>query len=254
VLFEVDRLTSNKREKVFTTDRTNTFLRLGYQIGTPDDGRSNAIVGESRSRVERLFSAYRKIGPRGFGLTGALTWSFDDLGGDFSYLRAELEGLKRWPGERERFVITRMHAGSFLDREMVRPDEPDPRDRYSIPLDELFRLDGRENLKGLDERRHGTEEIHATVEWFLPWFTDDSRQALKATWEAWYWVAYAGVGNAGFDREIFSAWQDYVPDVGFGFESSFRVGRYVFFLAGVAAHALGDEGGFKGRLTLKSSR
>ncbi len=254
LLLEVDRLTSNKDEKFFTTDRTNTFLRLGYQIGTPDDGRSNAIVGESRSRIERLFSAYRKIGLRGFGLTGALTWSFDDLGGDFSYLRAEIEGLKRWPGRRERFAITRLHAGTFLQREMVRPEEPDARDRYSIPLDELFRLDGRENLKGLDERRHGTDEIHATIEWFLPWFTDDSRAAFKASWETWYWVAYSGIGNVGFDREIFSSWDDYVPDVGFGFESSFRVGQHVFFLAGAGAHALDEDGGFKGRLTLKSSR
>src|SRR5690606_37217887 len=157
LLGEVDNLTSNKEELVYSTDRTNTFVRVGYQIGTPDDSRSNAIVGESRSRVERLFSGYRKIGPRGFGLTGALTWSFDDLGGDFDYLRAELEGLKRLPGRRERFSIVRLHAGSFLAAEVVRPEAEKPHDRYAIPLRELFRLDGREELKGLDERRYGTE-------------------------------------------------------------------------------------------------
>ena len=252
-LAEADRLTSNKREQLFSTDQTNTFVRLGYQIGTPDDSRSNAIVGESRSRVERLFSAYRNIGPGGFGLTGALTWSFDDLGGDFRYLRLEVEGLKRWQGRRGRFAITRLHLGAFPASDVIRPEEPDPEDRLSIPLDELFRLDGRERLKGLDDEMYGTEEVHATLEWFIPWFTDGDRQALKARWENWYWVAYAGVGNIGFEDAIFSEWKDYIPDVGFGFESSFRVSRYTFFLSAVAAHALDDRGGFNGRLTLKSS-
>jgi hypothetical protein len=252
-LAEADRLTSNKREQLFSTDQTNTFVKLGYQIGTPDDSRSNAIVGESRSRVERLFSAYRNIGPGGFGLTGALTWSFDDLGGDFRYLRLEVEGLKRWQGRRGRFAITRLHLGAFPASDVVRPDEPDPEDRLSIPLDELFRLDGRERLKGLDDEIYGTEEIHATLEWFIPWFTEGDRQALKARWENWYWVAYAGVGNIGFESAIFSEWKDYVPDLGFGFESSFRVGRYTFFLSAVAAHALDDRGGLNGRVTLKSS-
>ncbi|KAB2961980.1 MAG: hypothetical protein F9K16_10330 [Thermoanaerobaculia bacterium] len=252
-LAEVDRLTSNKEEQVFSTDRTNTFVRVGYQIGTPDDSRSNAIVGESRSRVERLFSAYRNIGPGGFGLTGALTWSFDDLGGEFSYLRLETEGLKRWQGRSGRFAITRLHLGAFPASDTVRPEEPDPEDRLSVPLDELFRLDGRERLKGLDEELYGTDEIHATVEWFLPWFTDGDRLALRARWENWYWVAYAGAGNVGFEGSVFTDWGDYVADVGVGFESSFRVGRYVFFLSALAAHALDDRGGFKGRLTLKSS-
>lgn len=254
LLGEVDGLTSNKEEQVFSTDRTNTFLRVGYQIGTPDDSRSNAIVGESRSRVERLFSAYRKIGPEGFGLTGALTWSFRALSSDFSYLRAEVEGLKRWQGRNEHFVITRLHAGSFLDEEIVRPEEPDPRDRVSIPISELFRLDGRENLKGLDGTRYGTDEIHATAEWFLPWFTDESRRALRADWETWYWIAYGGVGNSGFDHDIFTATGDYIFDLGFGFESGFRVRGYSFFVAGILAHALDEEGGYRARLTLKSSR
>jgi hypothetical protein len=253
LLAEVDRLTSNKLEQLFSTNRTNTFLRFGYQIGTPDDSRSNAIVGESRSRVERLFSAYRKIGPGGFGLTGALTWSFDQLGGDFRYLRLEVEGLKRWRERRGRFMITRLHLGSFPEAEVVRPGEQDPRDRVAVPLDELFRLDGREGLKGLDEKRYGTEEIHATLEWFLPWFTDEDRRALGVRWDNWYWIAYAGVGNAGFDRQIFSNWGDYVPDVGIGFENSFRIGRYQFFLAGVVARALDPQGGLRARLTLRSS-
>lgn len=254
LLGEVDNLTSNKDELVYSTDRTNTFVRVGYQIGTPDDSRSNAIVGESRSRVERLFSGYRKIGPSGFGLTGALTWSFDDLGGDFDYLRAELEGLKRLPGRGERFAIVRLHAGSFLSAAVVRPEEEKPHDRYAIPLQELFRLDGREELKGLDERRYGTEELHATFEWFLPWFTEADRKALKGSWETWYWVLYAGAGTVGYSSATFSDWDEYVPDVGFGFESAVRFGRHVFFISAVAAHALDEGGDLKTSLSIKSSR
>ena len=43
--------------------KTDTFIRLGYQLGTPDEGRSSAIAGETRARTERLFSAFREFGP-----------------------------------------------------------------------------------------------------------------------------------------------------------------------------------------------
>ncbi len=254
LLGEVDNLTSNKEEQAFSTDRTNTFVRIGYQIGTPDDSRSNAIVGESRSRVERLFSGYRKIGPDGFGLTGALTWSFDEIGGDFDYLRGELEGLKRLQGRNERFAIARVHLGTFFSADEVRPEEEDPRDRYPIPLREFFRLDGRERLKGVDEDLYGTEEIHATVEWFLPWFTEADRKALKGSWETWYWVLYAGVGTVGYSKDTYTEWSDYIPDIGFGFESAVRFGRHVFFVSAVAAHALDETGALQAKLSIKSSR
>ncbi len=252
-LAEVDRLSSNKIEQLYSTQRTNMFVRVGYQIGTPDDARSNAIVGESRSRIESLFTAHRRIGPSGFGLTGALSYSFDDLGADFSYLRAELEGLKRWSLGGD-FLITRLHVGSFLDSEIVRPTESLPRNRFAIPYDELFRLDGREALKGLDHSQRGTNEIHITAEWFLPWFASEARRALGVEWETWYWIGYLGTGNVGFTEQVLTDWSDYVADVGFGFESSFHAGRYVFFLAGVAAQAIDQDGDLKLRLTVRSSR
>lgn len=64
-LVELDRITSNKEDtiEILRLGRTNTFVRFGYQLGTPEDSRSNAIVGESRARIERLFTAYREIGP-----------------------------------------------------------------------------------------------------------------------------------------------------------------------------------------------
>src|SRR5262245_6820444 len=49
-LIEIDGISSNRRERgsqfFVRRDRTNTFVRLGYQLGTPDAGRSSAIAGE----------------------------------------------------------------------------------------------------------------------------------------------------------------------------------------------------------------
>src|SRR5829696_3804403 len=63
-LAEIDRISTNRGEKedefFVRRDRTNTFIRMGYQIGTPDEGRSSAIAGETRARTERLFSAFRE--------------------------------------------------------------------------------------------------------------------------------------------------------------------------------------------------
>ena len=49
---------------------------MGYQIGTPDEGRSSAIAGETRARTERLFSAFREFGPGDATFTAALTYGF----------------------------------------------------------------------------------------------------------------------------------------------------------------------------------
>lgn len=252
LLAEVDRISSNKEEFQFTTNRTNTFLRAAYQYGTTDDARSNALIGDPRGRIERLFTAFRRIGPEGFGITGALTWSFDAVGSDFRYLKVETEGLKRWPLGGGSFLVARLHAGVFPDHREARPEEP-PELRYSIPIDELFRLDGRDNLRGLDDKTYGTHELHATGEAFFPWFVADSRRFLSIEWENWYWVLYTGVGSAGFETEALSRLEDYVVDVGGGFESSFRVRGFRVFAAGVVAHALDETGGWNVRFSLKSS-
>ena len=253
-LGEVDRITSNKEELRFSTNRTNTFLRLGYQIGTPDDERANAIVGETRARIQRLFTAHRAIGPYGAGLTGALTWGFDDVGGDFDYAKFEFEALKRYNLPRGSFLIHRLHGGTF-GRKVLRPEPEDDlplEDLYLIPRAELFRLDGRERLKGLDERRRGTDELDTTVEYFHPWFLNQNRRALKLDWENWYWILYGGYGTIGFDRDVYSDTSSYVPDVGFGFEATFRLRRYSFFVSGIVAYALEGEGDPKGKLSIKS--
>ena len=245
-LVEMDRISSNKEELFFDTGKTNLFLRLGYQIGTPDDARSNAIVGEDRARVERLFTAFRKIGPGDAGLTGALTWGTDLAIGDFDYLKLEVAGLKRIELPRRAFLFARLHGGTFLEEEILDRDlTEDPRlpatGRFSIPREEFFRLDGRDNLKGLDDRLRGTEEIHFTTEVLFPWFVREHRRALKLDWRNWYWVLYGGTGNIGFDQDVFTEIDEYIHDVGVGFEASFQLKDFEFFLSGLVARAFGAE-------------
>ncbi|MGD2113468.1 MAG: hypothetical protein PVG07_00335 [Acidobacteriota bacterium] len=258
LLTELDRITSNKRELFFDTGKTNLFMRLGYQIGTPNDDRSNAIVGEDRARLERLFTAFRKIGPGDAGLTGALTWGTDLALGDFDYTKLEVAGIKRFELPRGAFLFGRAHAGTFPDFEILDRDlEEDPRlpstGRFSIPREEFFRLDGRDNLKGLDERLRGTDEIHFTVETLFPWFVDQRRRFLKLDWRNWYWVLYAGTGNIGFDSDIYTELGDYVYDVGVGMETSFTLREFEFFLSGLVADSFNtEEGGVTARFSLKS--
>lgn len=251
---ETDRLTSNKESERFTNNRTNTFVRLGYQIGTPEDDRANAIVGETRARVDRLFTAYRRIGPGDFGLATALTYATPLLG-DFNYLKAEFEGLKRFELGGDFFVVGRLHGGTFPFKRQVREGpEIDLSDRYSIPRGELFRLDGRNNLKGLGERRRGTEELHTTWELFIPWFLDRDRRLLGLNWQTWYWVLYTGYGTVGFDPQVYGDLAAYTPDAGIGFETSLRLKKYRFFLSAVAAQALRGGGGTELRVSIKSYR
>jgi len=260
LLAEIDRISTNKEDvvEILRLGRTNTFLRFGYQLGTPEDARSNAIVGETRARSERLFTAFREIGPGGFGFTGAITSSFDIGIGDFDYLKLETEVLKRFDVSERTFVVGRLHVGSFPRKVKRDPDELPQRfediDLYSIPRGEYFRLHGRENLKGLSEDRNGTEEVHTTWEYFFPWFLGSNRNFLKLNWQNWYWILYGGFGNVGFERDIYADFGEYIPDVGVGFESSFNLRKYRFFLSGIVAQALKGDGGVEARVSVKSYR
>ena len=253
LLTEVDRITSNKPEFLFSTNRTNTFVRVGYQLGTPDDQRSNAIVGERRAQVEELFTAHREIGPHGAGVTGAATWGFDYLGGDFSYVKLELEGLKRLDLFGDTFLVSRIHAGSFPLKKRLRPEPVVfPGDVYAIPVAELFKLDGRSRLKGLSETTRGTEEIHSTAELFVPWFLRERRRALGIEWNSVYGVLYGGVGTIGFDRNIYTDLGSYVADSGVGFEAAIHVHGYPLFLSGIVAKAWDGQSTPQLHLSVKS--
>jgi hypothetical protein len=255
-LAEIDRIVSNKPELRFDNEKTNTFVRAGYQIGTPDDTRSNAIVGESRARVDRLFTPLRAIGPYGAGFTAALTHGFDYTGGDFDYVKFEAEALKRFELPREAALVGRLHGGTFplKQRRTVPAEEGElPEElRYEIPQSELFSLDGRDSLRGLDEGRRGTEELHTTWELFIPWFVDQERHALWVDWNRWYWVLYGGYGTAGFDPDVYTDADGYVTDVGVGFQASFRLRKYTFFLSGIVARTLESGADLEGKLSIKT--
>ena len=75
VLAELDRISTNKEDvaQILRLGQTNTFVRLGYQLGTPDDARSNAIVGETRAAASGCSRPSARSGPAGSGFTGAVT-------------------------------------------------------------------------------------------------------------------------------------------------------------------------------------
>ncbi|HVT61066.1 MAG TPA: hypothetical protein VHR45_22070 [Thermoanaerobaculia bacterium] len=254
-LAEVDRISTNRQRLLAANNRTNSFLRIGYQVGSSGDERSSAIVGETRAHTPAIFTAVREIGPSQAGFTGALTYGFKLGVGDFDYVKIEMEGLKRFDLTASSFVVGRLHFGSFAVKELAQPGAAVPEMLYAIPLGEFFNLGGLDNLKGVSRRLIGTEEAHNTWELFFPWFLGQQRDFLHLEWQNWYWILYAGVGTLGFGGRTFTDFRSYVPDTGLGFESSVRLGKYRFFLAGILARPL--KGGAKrlvARLSVKSFR
>jgi len=261
-LAELDRISTNKPFEVNRLQRlgaTNTLIRYAYQFGTPEDGRSNAIVGEPRARTQRLFSAFREIGPGGAGFTGAVTYGFP-YGGDYDYVKLELEALKRFDVTRRSFLIGRLAAGSYPHIGSVTPDPAVPPssepqiDRLRLPSDNFFQLTGRDGLLGYKDRRHGTEVLLTTWEYFMPWFIEETHHFLWLDWDNWYWVLYGGYGTLGFDKKVYTELSGYVPDAGVGFESSVRLRKYRFFLSAIVAQALKGSWSVEARISVKSYR
>jgi len=58
--------------------------------------------------------------------------------------------------------------------------------------------------------------------------------------------------TVGFDREVYTNLDSYIPDAGIGFESSFKLKKYRFFLSGIVAQALKGTGGVEARVSVKS--
>lgn len=262
-LTELDRISSNRGTSeggrfLVRRDQTNTFVRLGYQLGTPDEGRSSAIAGETRARTERLFSAFREFGPGESTLTAALSYGFPYGIGDFNYLKFEMEALKRFDVSERTFLVGQVRGGSFLHVAKADPSTlpPDPEgiDFYAVPRSEAFNIDGRENLKGVRDRTRGTDALFTTWEYFFPWFLETDHRALRLTWDNWYWVLYAGYGTIGLSHSIYTDFSSYYPDTGIGFEASFRLRKYRFFLSGIVAQALKGNSGPEARISVKSYR
>ncbi|HYX25079.1 MAG TPA: hypothetical protein VFC23_13080 [Thermoanaerobaculia bacterium] len=262
-LAEFDKISTNKPtevDRLLRLGSTNTLVRYSYQFGTPEDGRSNAIVGEPRAQTERLFSAFRDIGPGGAGFTAAVTYGFPWGPGDYDYVKLEYEALKRFDVTRRSFLIGRLAGGSYPHAGTVKPDPALPPssepqvDRLRIPSSDFFQLTGRDALLGVKDRRHGTEVVLTTWEYFMPWFIEKPHHFLWLDWDNWYWVLYAGYGTVGFDKKVYSELGNYIPDAGVGFESSVRLRKYRFFLSGIVAQALKGGGGVEARISVKSYR
>jgi len=205
--------------------KRNNYAKLGYQFGTPFDERMNSIVGESRGRIIPVLTAYRDVGPQKTGLAVGLTQS----GGDFTYTKLESEVLKRFDITTASFLVTRMHVGSIFKNELdavaVLPEaeKPPEEERYSVPRYELFKLGGREALKGIKDRLRGSDEIHLTGEYFVPIFRNRDYQTWVLHWTTLYGIGYLGAGNLGFDPEVLTKVGDYVVDAGVGVEAALAV-------------------------------
>lgn len=254
-LVEFDRLSFSNPAEEPDANKTNLYGKAGFQFGTPSDERSNAIVGESRDRVLNLFTANREIGPHGRGFSVAATWSFDRLGGDYTYVKAEFEALQAIPVGSNRLVL-RLHGGYFPWKKRVRADvPPDVGTPFSIPRYELFSLDGREALRGYRGGERGTSQMHLTAEYAVPLFRDAERPFFGMRWNSLYAIGYAGAGNVGDGGRVYGAFDEYKVDAGVGIEASLSYRRTQAFLGALAARTVvHGVGGFRFLLSLKSYR
>lgn len=204
-------------------DTLNVYTKVGYQFGTETDERLNSIVGESRGRIIPVLTAYRDIGPRQLGYALAATWSNEPLGSDFNYVKLEGELLKRRDLGNGSVLFSRLHAGTFAQKTRLTDDpEIDDELEFLIPRDELFRLGGRDLLKGVGFGFRGTDEIHFTNEYLVPVFRNRAYQKMGARWRDLFAIGYAGVGTAVFETSELTDTDQWVVDVGIGFETSFH--------------------------------
>ena len=255
-LLEFDRLTFSRPVDHPDANRTNVYAKVGYQFGTPSDERSNAIVGESRDRFFNLFTAYREVGPGGTGLSVAATYGFDFLGGDYRYVKTEMEALQAISLPKRNRLVLRLHAGYFPYKKRLL-DEFDPLlgTPFSIPRYELFRLNGRHELKGYRGTERGPNQVHFTTEYVRPIYTDVPRRFLGLEWTSLYAIGYVGTGNLGNETSIYTRLSDYKVDVGAGFEAALSYRHYRAFLGALVAKTLvNGTGGARFLVTLKTYR
>ena len=76
VLAEFDKLSFSSPN--LDNNRSNIFMKVGYQLGTGEDNRSNQISGDKNDRIRNLFTAYREIGLNGHGLSLAVTYGIGE--------------------------------------------------------------------------------------------------------------------------------------------------------------------------------
>ncbi len=237
LLTEFDRLSYSTNQQNRDNNRTNVYVKAAYQAGTGEDYLSNQISGDPNDRIRNLFTAYREIGPNGRGFSLAVTYGLPVA--SFQYVKAEMAALQILDFPHNLRLIGRMHAGFF-------PFRP-----YGPP-EGSSHLDGRDNLKGLRDGTRGTNEIHFTLEGFVPVFINRNASFMKLTWNTLYAVAYAGTGNLGDTSKTFTLARDYKQDFGVGFEVSVSWRKYQVFFSGLAARVLQEGGPPKFLFTLRS--
>jgi hypothetical protein len=251
-LEEVDRISSNQQAFLTTNNLTNTFVRLGGQLGSPGDNRTQAIVGDTRAYVPNIFTAVREIGPNQFSFTGAVSYGFPL--GNFNYVKVESEALKRFDLTDSIFLVGRLHQGSFVFDHVVNSAALDPEDRFSVPINELFTVGGADNLKSISSNLIGTQELHNTWELFFPWFIGEHHPIFDTDWQSWYWILYSGWGTLGDDSSAYTNFSNYIVNTGLGFEAAVRLWRYRFFVSGVVARPLKGGEHVEARLSIRSYR
>ncbi|HXG59554.1 MAG TPA: hypothetical protein VNL91_11075 [Thermoanaerobaculia bacterium] len=223
-LVQDDRLTFGDLTRV-DNRKNNVYTKIGYQFGTQFDERMNAIVGESRGRITPVLTAFRDLGPQKFGFAAAVTQSAHVATGDYKYTKFQAEALKRFDVTATTFVVSRLHTGFFAGRDQVRGQEADAIDRYSIPRYEMFRLGGREALKGVTSgaSASGTHELHTTAEYFAPVFRNRDYRTWLLHWNTLYGIGYVGAGAVGFELGDVAKSERAVVDAGIGAEASLTV-------------------------------
>jgi hypothetical protein len=236
--------------------RTDVYLKLGYQLGTPSDDKSNAVVGEARDRILSLFTAYRDLGPHGRGLSIAATWGLDFLGGDYRYVKTEMEAVQAISLPKKNRMILRLHGGYFPYTKRVLEDfDPEIGTPFLVPRYELFRLNVRDALRGYRGAERGPYETHLTVDHVVPIFTETPRRFIGLDWNSLYAVGYVGTGNVGSETGIYSDFGDYKVDVGVGFETALSWRRYRAFLGALAAKTVvNGVGGGRFLVTFRTYR
>ncbi|MCL4807119.1 MAG: hypothetical protein KJ062_04900 [Thermoanaerobaculia bacterium] len=252
LLAEVDRFNvSDPDEPQDASDdgKVNLFGKVGFQWGTEDDDFGNRISGDPNDRVNNLFTVARSFGPGGHGLSLGVTYGAPVR--DFEYVRVEGEAIQSLRAGRGQ-VVGRVHAGFFPYKPPGSPDESSAGLPFQIPAREYFTLGGRNALRGVRDAPYGTDEIHATVEAFVPVFVGKHAEFLKASWDTLYAVVYAGTGNAGVGREVYTRLGEWRHDAGVGFEVSFRISRYRVFVAALAARELGRPASPRFLMNLRS--
>jgi hypothetical protein len=238
-------------------DKTNVYTKIGYQFGTETDERLNSIIGETRGRIIPVLTAYRDMGPRQLGIALALTSSLEGIGSEFKYHKLEGELLKRFDYGNESVVVTRLHAGTFFGEEQLIPDEDDTYemfDKFSIPRYELFKLGGRDVLKGVDGEVRGTDEIHGTVEYLYPIFRNREYRKMGARFSDLFVIAYSGAGIATYGTSSITETDPWIVDVGLGFETSLRIRNYDIILSAIYATPVVKPDGVEGGELLVSAR